>query len=107
FHGVIGLVTSVAVDHARLELVTPPIFGGHACSRRILPFSFSRKPVFLLSDLREPFGKLSRVTPAHIGNRGITIIARYSTGTCVAATHCFHWRTVIGNLPMEKGLMST
>src|SRR5215210_4657991 len=67
----------LAIGHAGLELVTPPILGLRAATRPILPFGFRRQSIGLSSHLSEPGDVLLRVGPADVRDGCVLFSAGY------------------------------
>src|ERR1700676_5399275 len=63
----------LAICHAGLQLVAPPILGLGSSSRGIFPFGFARKPVGPSRGVREPRGILLGIAPAYIRDRRLVV----------------------------------
>src|SRR6202521_3658649 len=60
-------IASLAVDHPRLNVVAPPVFGARAAARRIFPFGLGRQPKNRFRCLVQPRNELLGIVEADIG----------------------------------------
>src|SRR6202158_1395199 len=78
-----GVGAILAIGHAGLKLIAPPVLCLRASARRIFPFSFGWESKCLSSGLREPRDILPGIAPAYIGDRRIVF-----SGRCEPACFC-------------------
>src|SRR3981189_2537459 len=71
----------LAIGHAGLKLVAPPVLGLRASTRGIFPFGFAWEPICLSGCAREPGHELLGIAPADIGDRRV-ILAGCHERTC-------------------------
>src|SRR5712672_4223065 len=72
----------LAIGHAGLKLVAPPVLGLRASTRGIFPFGFAWDPICLSGCAREPGHELLGIAPADIGDRRV-ILAGCHERTCL------------------------
>src|SRR6516164_8402369 len=61
----------LAIGHALLKLVAPPIPCLLPPARRVFPFGFAWQPIGPVQSVCEPRDELLGIAPAHIRDRGV------------------------------------
>src|SRR5712691_13365513 len=72
----------LAIGHAGLKLVAPPVLGLRTCTRGVFPFGFAWEPIWLSGCAREPGHELLGIAPAYVGDRRV-ILAGCHERTCL------------------------
>src|ERR1700751_5777563 len=76
---VVALAAPLAVGHAALYVLAPPIAGLRAAPRGVFPFSLAQQPEPAVCALSKPRHELLSILPAQIG-RGLLILAHWHRG---------------------------
>src|SRR5262249_48791760 len=63
----------LAIGHALLKLVAPPVARLRSPARRLLPSRCARQPIGSVQGVREPCDELPGVAVAHIRDRGVIL----------------------------------
>jgi hypothetical protein len=61
-----NVIAVLAIGHAGLKLVAPPVLGLRAAAGGIFPFGFAREPIWLSRCAREPGNKLLGIAPDYV-----------------------------------------
>src|SRR5215831_2236124 len=71
----------LAIGHAGLELIAPPVLRLRSASRGIFPFGFAWEPIGLVCCTRKPGNELLGIAPVYVRDRRVTLAVCHRTRT--------------------------